>query len=162
MKPSHEKPEKKSCRCWLCKAIVYCANEFPKKEKRTSKALLFEEYKDIIETTNIKGYELVYSKDKDDSKSIYSAYAKEDSSSNSNMTSEEEYIELSSFYILKVKNWEENTVEEIISSYCVNLWSFVYDYCLYHETNSVHVIKSIVEMFSIDWSSFLIQFPLFI
>jgi hypothetical protein len=34
---------KKKCRCWLC-AEGHYANKCQKKEKRTSKAMLFEEY----------------------------------------------------------------------------------------------------------------------
>lgn len=86
-KSSYEKPEKKSCICWLCKAEGHYANECPTKEKRTSKALL-EEYEDIIKTVNTKGYEVVYSED-EDSKSVYPAYTEEESSSDSDMSSEE-------------------------------------------------------------------------
>lgn len=52
-------------------------------------ALLFEEYEDIMEVANVKGYEVTYSNN-ENNQSIYLAY-EEDSSSESDMTSEEEY-----------------------------------------------------------------------
>lgn len=56
----------------LCKAEGHYTNECPRKEKRTSKAL-FENYEDIIETANTKGYEVIYYED-EDNKSVYNAY----------------------------------------------------------------------------------------
>ncbi|MDD0148541.1 hypothetical protein PSY31_22910, partial [Shigella flexneri] len=69
----HKQPSKKACRCWLCKAEGHYANECPEKGKRSTKAL-FEKYEQIVEVANMKGYEIAYSDDEDDDRSVYPAW----------------------------------------------------------------------------------------
>ncbi|KAK9949007.1 hypothetical protein M0R45_004555 [Rubus argutus] len=79
------------------------ANECPQKNKRTTKALLFEEYEDIVEEANLKGYEVAYS-DEEDNRSVYSAYITEEGDSflESDTESEEVYQERSKSSKLKI------------------------------------------------------------
>lgn len=79
---------------------------------------------------------LFWVSDDEDNQSIYSAY-EEESSSKSEVTSEEDEEYTREVYILKVKYWEENMAEEMISSYRVNSESFVCDYCQCYETNGL-------------------------
>ena len=85
----------------------------------------------------MKGYEIAYSDDEEDDRSVYSAWSEEEDSSESETDSEVEYFESRQMNVLKIKNWEESKTESLMSSYQVNPGTFVCDYCLCHEKNGL-------------------------
>ncbi|KAL6205766.1 hypothetical protein ACLB2K_023018 [Fragaria x ananassa] len=90
--------EVKKCRCWLCKADGHYANECPKKDKRSSKALIAE-YDEAIEYANLKSFEVAYSDEENES--IYSLeYPSDSETESASESSEEEDIGYRHIFLL--------------------------------------------------------------
>ncbi|KAL6130306.1 hypothetical protein ACLB2K_068687 [Fragaria x ananassa] len=127
-KPDSGSKETKKCRCWLCKAEGHYANECPKKDKRTSKVLLAE-YEEAIDYANLKGFEVVYYDEENES--IYSLEYPSDSETESTSEgSEEDEKEIGHrpIFVLQIQNWKEGNTD-IISTFHPNPGKFVCDYC---------------------------------
>ncbi|KAL6138579.1 hypothetical protein ACLB2K_063860 [Fragaria x ananassa] len=127
-KPDSGSKETKKCRCWLCKAEGHYANECPKKDKRASKVLLAE-YEEAIDYANLKGFEVVYSDEENES--IYSLEYPSDSETESTSEgSEEDEKEIGHrpIFVLQIQNWKEGNTD-IISTFHPNPGKFVCDYC---------------------------------
>ncbi|KAL6189333.1 hypothetical protein ACLB2K_040722 [Fragaria x ananassa] len=128
--------EEKKCRCWLCKAEGHYANECPKKDKRSSKALIAE-YDEAIEYANIKGFEVAYSDEENES--IYSLEYPSDSeteSASENSEEDEEEIGQRPIFVLQIQNWKEEN-SDIISTFHPNPGRFICDYCKCDDNNTI-------------------------
>ncbi|KAL6125613.1 hypothetical protein ACLB2K_073669 [Fragaria x ananassa] len=129
--------EVKKCRCWLCKAEGHDANECPKKNKRSSKALIAE-YDEAIEYVNLKGFEIAYSDEENES--IYSLeYPSESETESASESSEEEEEEDTGYrpiFLLQIQNWKEET-SDIISTFNPNPGKFTCDYCNCDDNNTI-------------------------
>ncbi|KAL6140398.1 hypothetical protein ACLB2K_058698 [Fragaria x ananassa] len=73
---------------------------------------------------NMKGFGVVYSEEEYHT-SVYSAWSEEDSSEESESNTEED-CNPREVYLLELKNWEENTTKEIVSSYSIKPGTFTY------------------------------------
>ncbi|KAL6206444.1 hypothetical protein ACLB2K_023692 [Fragaria x ananassa] len=136
-KPDSGSREAKKCICCLCKAEGHYANECLKKDKRTSKVLLAE-YEEAIDYANLKGFEVAYTDEENES--IYSLEYPSDSDTESisESSEDEEEIGYRPIFVLQIQNWEgENT--DIISSFHPNSGKFVCDFCECDDDNTIHM-----------------------
>ncbi|KAL6218811.1 hypothetical protein ACLB2K_012020 [Fragaria x ananassa] len=133
-KTNFSSKETKKCRCWLCKAEGHYANECPKKDKRSSKALIAE-YDEAIEYANLKGFEVAYSDEENES--IYSLeYSSDCETESTSENSEEEDIGDRPIFLLQIHNWKEEDTD-IISTFHPNPGRFIYDYCKCDDNNAI-------------------------
>ncbi|KAL6205372.1 hypothetical protein ACLB2K_022632 [Fragaria x ananassa] len=103
-------------------------NECPKKDKRTSKVLLAE-YEEAIDYANLKGFEVVYSDEENES--VYSLeYPSDSETESTSEDSEEDEKEIGHrpIFVLQIQNWKEENAD-IISTFHPNPGKFVCDYC---------------------------------
>ncbi|KAL6218110.1 hypothetical protein ACLB2K_011327 [Fragaria x ananassa] len=123
--------ETKKCRCWLCKAEGHYANECPKKDKRA----LIAEYDETIEYANLKGFEVAYSDEENES--IYSLeYPSDSETESTSENSEEEDIGDRPIFLLQIQNWKEEN-PDIISTFHPNPGRFICDYCKCDDNNTI-------------------------
>ncbi|KAL6144083.1 hypothetical protein ACLB2K_054778 [Fragaria x ananassa] len=128
--------EVKKCRRWLSKAEGHYANECPKKDKRSSKVLIAE-YDDAIEYANLKGFEVAYSDEENES--IYSLEYPSDSeteSASEGSEEDEEEIGYRPIFVLQIQNWKEED-SDIINIFHPNPGKFSYDYCKCDDNNTI-------------------------